>query len=135
MVDVDCLKGFITRVRWTASLFFPSSNDNYVIRIIPLLELSIIIKIKMERTFDLYKNTPMQLQKSNRRRTVLPPSLEYTASPSKQKPSPTSSSSSPSSQSVSSNKRQKLVESNSDWLYIYIYIYIYIYMIVLFLCL
>ena len=118
MVDVDCPKGFVTRVRRTTSLFFPTSQDDYVIRMVPLLELSIIIKMKMERTFDLYKNTPMQLQKSNRRRTVLPPSIDYNASTSKQKlsstPSSTPSSTSSSSQFPSNNKRQKLVENNSD---------------------
>ena len=73
MLDVDSTKGYITRVRPIKDLSYPTCNDDFVSRIIPLLELAIHGKILIDKTLKKFRNTKMELGERTKQTLILPP--------------------------------------------------------------
>ncbi|KAI8149278.1 hypothetical protein BJV82DRAFT_587343 [Fennellomyces sp. T-0311] len=103
LLYMDAPKGYITRIRRTKPISYPSCSDDFVIRIIPVLQLATIAKQKMEATLYQYQHTAIPLQAAVHAGPILPPCLSTTSSSS----SPTSSILSTSLSSASSSKKQR----------------------------
>ncbi|KAG2220148.1 hypothetical protein INT45_013846, partial [Circinella minor] len=75
MLDVDSPKGYITRIRRIKDLPYPTCNDDFVSRIIPLLELAIHGKLLVDKTLKKFRNTKMELGERTKQNIILPPSF------------------------------------------------------------
>ena len=97
LLEMSVPKGYISRIRRTKPMSIPSSNDDYVIRMIPLIKLAVAGKQKMERTLNLYSSTETPLEPAMQANPILPP-CPFSS------PSPTQESSVSSSTTTSSSK-------------------------------
>ena len=75
MLDVDSPKGYITRVRPIKDLPYPTCSDDFVSRIIPLLELAIQGKILVDKTLKKFRNTKMELGERTKQNITIPSSF------------------------------------------------------------
>ncbi|KAI8144670.1 hypothetical protein BJV82DRAFT_605789 [Fennellomyces sp. T-0311] len=108
LIDADSPNGYITRIRRTHPISFPTSADNFIVRITPLLELATVAMLKMEGTLHHFNNTEIPLQGSRARHLVLPPTFSPPTSAVQSTSSlstsiPSSSTSTPSSSSTQSS--------------------------------
>ncbi|KAI9494030.1 hypothetical protein BDB00DRAFT_956181 [Zychaea mexicana] len=99
MMDVDMPKGYVTRVRRTNELLYPTSSDDYTGRMLSLLELAAIGKAIVDDTLDLCTNARVGLSVSGAGSTLVPPSFVTTAAQN----SPSTSS----SKNSSKNKKNR----------------------------
>ncbi|KAG2217377.1 hypothetical protein INT45_007387 [Circinella minor] len=81
MLDMDVPKGYVSRIRRIKPLTYPTCSEDFVLRLIPLIELAIIAKEKMEKTLHLYRNTLIGLQMARHTTPVLP-LCPFSSSPS-----------------------------------------------------
>ena len=95
MLDMDVPKGYVSRIRRTTPLAYPTCSDDFVLRLIPLIQLASVAKQKMEKTLKEYQNTSIELQMA-RRKTLVLPLCPFPSSPSECNSKTESSSSSPS---------------------------------------
>ncbi|KAI9260676.1 hypothetical protein BDA99DRAFT_88669 [Phascolomyces articulosus] len=75
MLDVDCPKGYVTRIRRIENLLYPTCNDDFVSRFVPLLELAIHGKLMVDKTLKKIRNTKITLGERIEPTIVLPPSF------------------------------------------------------------
>ncbi|CAO3593894.1 unnamed protein product [Absidia cylindrospora] len=74
LMDMDSPKGYVTRIRHLDKLTFPSTSNNYISRIVHLLQLAITGKMMMEDTVRLIDRSPMTMSDSNSMTApILPP--------------------------------------------------------------
>ncbi|KAG0178932.1 hypothetical protein DFQ28_003560, partial [Apophysomyces sp. BC1034] len=64
MLDVDVPCGYITRIRRTQAIEFPSCDENYISRMLPLLELVLVGQSIMENTLAVVNKTRQPLKVS-----------------------------------------------------------------------
>ena len=55
MLDMDSPKGYVSRIRHTKPIQYPTCSEDYVARIGPLIELALIVKKKIEATLKVYQ--------------------------------------------------------------------------------
>ncbi|KAL1933711.1 hypothetical protein VTP01DRAFT_7801, partial [Rhizomucor pusillus] len=99
LLDVDVPYGYITRIRRTDPLEFPDNNENFISKLLPLLELALIGKNIMESTLALVNKT--------RRPITVSTGKTHWCLPSNFKPSTSPSSSSASTSRSASSKCQR----------------------------
>ncbi|KAI7857926.1 hypothetical protein BDC45DRAFT_554510 [Circinella umbellata] len=75
MLDVDSPKGYITRIRPIKDIPYPTCNDDFVSRIIPLLELAIHGKLLVDKTLKKFRNTKMELGERTKQNITIPSSF------------------------------------------------------------
>ena len=57
MQSMDVLKGYVSRIRRTKPLSYPTGSIDYALRMAPLLQLAAVTKKKMEQTLSLYRGS------------------------------------------------------------------------------
>ncbi|PHZ13163.1 uncharacterized protein RHIMIDRAFT_237183 [Rhizopus microsporus ATCC 52813] len=74
LMDMDSPMGYVTRIRRLNEIPYPSSSDDYITCMIPLLQLAALGKVIMEDTLHIIHHTPRSLTVSNypSARPVLP---------------------------------------------------------------
>ena len=114
MLDMDSPKGYVSRIRHTKPIQYPTCSEDYVARIGPLIELAVIVKKKIEATLKVYQKTRIPLEVAKHNSFVLPPNPFSSASSTTTTPetittetveSTTSESSSEGESSSSASKR------------------------------
>ncbi|KAG0169475.1 hypothetical protein DFQ29_009678 [Apophysomyces sp. BC1021] len=83
LLDVDVPYGYMTRIRRTSPLEFPSNSENFINKLLPLLELTLIGKNIMESTLALVNKTRTPITVStDKTHWCLPPNFKPSVSPS-----------------------------------------------------
>ncbi|KAG2224554.1 hypothetical protein INT45_004399 [Circinella minor] len=110
MLDMDSPKGYVSRVRHTVAIDYPSCSEDYVARIGPLIELASIVKTKIETTLKIYQTTRIPLEVAKHGSFTLPPnpfSSSTSSTPTTTTTATPESSSEDGSLSSHSSKRSK----------------------------